>query len=283
MQEQARLKVGGQALADGVFMRTERAWAVARADGTVEVGTTPPKRCPGVPVVRVLLGLFTSLRLGIEKGLMGGRRRDREGPVARRGRRGNRQFLLGLLACEAVVVVFGWIVDAVPATGVARSVLHAVPWIAVLVVLRIASPQVVWRYHGAEHKAVSAYEQGVDLDDVGAVMGCPRVHNRCGTNLVFLVAVAGVAFQHRSSAAQLVLFLLSLATAAELTALAAKRPAALWSRVLLGGGRFLQRYVTTVEPSEAEQRIGCRALQAALAEHARLESAAFEVSAPVPL
>ena len=46
-----------------------------------------------------------------------------------------------------------------------------------------------------------------------------------------------------------------------------------------GGGRFLQRYLTTVEPSAAEQQVGCRALQAALAEHARVEA----ISAPVPL
>ena len=66
--------------------------------------------------------------------------------------------------------------------------------------------------------------------------------------------------------------LLSLAVAAELTAMAARRPRALWSMTLLAGGRFLQRNITTAEPTAEEQRVGCRALQAALAEHARLEA-----------
>jgi hypothetical protein len=42
------------------------------------------------------------------------------------------------------------------------------------------------------------------------------------------------------------------------------------TRVLLFGGRTLQRFVTTAEPTPAEQILGCRALMACLAEHERL-------------
>ena len=44
----------------------------------------------------------------------------------------------------------------------------------------------VWRYHGAEHKVVNAYEARTDLRDVAAVQGW-TIHDRCGTNLVLIV------------------------------------------------------------------------------------------------
>jgi uncharacterized protein YqhQ len=44
-----------------------------------------------------------------------------------------------------------------------------------------------WRYHGAEHKTIYAYENNIELT-LGNVRACPRVAKRCGTNLVvFLI------------------------------------------------------------------------------------------------
>ena len=42
-------------------MRTERAWAVARADGSVVSGELAPPRWPKVPVLRVLASLVQGL------------------------------------------------------------------------------------------------------------------------------------------------------------------------------------------------------------------------------
>jgi hypothetical protein len=58
--------------------------------------------------------------------------------------------------------------------------------------------------------------------------------------------------------------------------LAAKYPRFLGSKMLLSGGRLLQRTVTTAEPTAAEQAVACRALMAALDEHARVEAAEDE-------
>src|SRR5689334_5871043 len=59
-------RVGGQALADGVFMRTGRAWAIARADGSVEVGTFPSSPLARIPVLRVIASLVPGLALGLK-------------------------------------------------------------------------------------------------------------------------------------------------------------------------------------------------------------------------
>lgn len=44
----------------------------------------------------------------------------------------------------------------------------------------------VFMYHGAEHKTISCYENGMELT-VENVKKCSRVHNRCGTTFLFYV------------------------------------------------------------------------------------------------
>ena len=88
-----------------------------------------------------------------------------------------------------------------------------------------------------------------------------------------LLAAASVAVRGLPGLLQLPVLLVAMAAAAELVSLAARHPAAAWSRFVLGGGRLLQRKVTTAEPDAAQQAVGCRALQVALAEHDRLVGA----------
>lgn len=274
MGNQETIRVGGQALGDGVFMRTEHAWAIARADGTIETGAVARNPVGGVPVLRSLYGLIAGLKLGMGKGIIG-RRRSR---TTRAGGRANRRFLMALIGIEAGSAALGWLVNRAPVSGGLALVVHALPWVVVLIALRVAVPGDVWRYHAAEHKAVAAFEAGVDLDDVDAVLRCSRIHPRCGTNLVFLVAGVGIAVRNQPWAVQVPVFLISLAAGAELMGLAARWPTTAGSKILLAGGKLLQRTVTTAEPSAAQQVVGCRALQAALLEHARVVAA---VAAPV--
>ncbi len=49
----------------------------------------------------------------------------------------------------------------------------------------------VFGYHGAEHKAINAYEQGVDLEPE-KVAQCSIVHPRCGTAFLLIVMVISI-------------------------------------------------------------------------------------------
>jgi uncharacterized protein YqhQ len=49
----------------------------------------------------------------------------------------------------------------------------------------------VFAYHGAEHKAVNAYEAGVPLE-VEAVKAHSTAHTRCGTSFLFVVLVIAI-------------------------------------------------------------------------------------------
>ena len=267
MSGTSAVRVGGQALADGVFMRTDRAWAIAREDGSLTTGAMPPRRWAKVPVVRVLAGMASALRLAVGRGMLG-RGSGAGGSVT--GRRRNRRVLVTMVAVEISAVFVSHAAGGLtwPVVGTAARV--AGPWVAAFAVLRAVAPKSLWRYHGAEHKAVAAHEAGVDLGHVEAVLACPRVHDRCGTNLVFLAMLGGTVLSWVPAALQVPAFLVLLAGAAEVVSAAAGHPRARASRLVLAGGRALQRRVTTAEPSFAQQAVGCRALAACLEHHDRL-------------
>jgi uncharacterized protein YqhQ len=254
------IKVGGQALPDGVLMRTDRAWAVARSDGSVVSGDLPPPRWPHVPVARVLAGLTRALWLA----LVGVRQRgDQPGDRARR----SWSMLRALVAAEAVVLGLGWLVarSRPPAWG--HPLVEVGLWVAAVAAFRMVAPEAQWRYHGAEHKAVTAYERGVDLHDVDLVLGCPRVHPRCGTNLVVWLAACAPLLSRLPGIAQLAALPLALAVIAEILTAAARRPGSRLARLALAPGAAVQTWVTTKEPTADEQRVGCTALQACLDRH----------------
>ena len=56
---------------------------------------------------------------------------------------------------------------------------------------RIPDIQRVFGYHGAEHKAINAMEQGEPLD-IPHVRHASRVHTRCGTGFLLLVVVVSI-------------------------------------------------------------------------------------------
>src|ERR1700694_5715676 len=93
------VRVGGQALPDGVLMRTDRAWAIARADGSVHSGAVPPQHFARIPVLRVLTGLGPALLLGLRGG-------DR---TVRRSRPWPR--IRGVIVAQAAVLGADWLVS----------------------------------------------------------------------------------------------------------------------------------------------------------------------------
>jgi uncharacterized protein YqhQ len=263
--DECAVRVGGQALPDGVLMRTDRSWAIAREDGTVETGDLPTPACRRIPVVRVVAGLAPALLLG----LRGGRGRPEE---AGRGRSPAPWPLIrGLIITQVVVLAADWLAGhAHLAHGWSPEVAIAAVILAIAL-FRAVTPAAQWRFHGSEHKAVWAHERGIDLDDVDAVLACSRVHPRCGTNLVVWMALAMGPLERLPLLAQLGATVIALAVIAEIMTVAARHPASWVTRLLQAPGAVLQRFVTTSEPTRAEQQVGCRALSACLARHSAVD------------
>jgi uncharacterized protein YqhQ len=128
----------------------------------------------------------------------------------------------------------------------------------------------VFQYHGAEHKAIAAYENGVELTPETAQQ-FSTAHVRCGTNFlltVMVVAIAVYSFVPRPSllfviGSRIVLIPLIAGLSYEVIRLSAKNVHRRWVRVLMRPGLLLQR-LTTREPDLDQLEIAIASLRAVM-------------------
>ena len=128
-------------------------------------------------------------------------------------------------------------------------------------------------YHGVEHKAIAAYEQG---DDDAA--DAAKEHDRCGSNLVAPLLVANVAgatllrkvVERPGPLANAAVAVGSMAAAVEVFAWSERHASTRLAKALRRPGFELQRHMGTREPDERQLEVG----RAALAEIIRVETAA---------
>jgi uncharacterized protein YqhQ len=128
-------------------------------------------------------------------------------------------------------------------------------------------------YHGVEHKAIGAYEQGSD-----DARDATKEHDRCGSHLMApLLAsnVAGTALLKRAvekpgPLAGAVVSLASVGLAVEVFAWAERHDDSAATWLLRRPGHELQRLIGTREPTETQLDVG----RAALAEILRAEGVA---------
>jgi uncharacterized protein YqhQ len=140
--------------------------------------------------------------------------------------------------------------------------------------------QQLFRYHGAEHKSVFAYElKGALVPD--SVIHYSRFHPRCGTSFLLIVAfVAILSFSLLD--ALLLTFLTSLTLpirllthlpfipivgglAYEIIKFSAKHGTTWWGKTLIAPGLWLQ-HITTKEPTEPQIEVALIALKCALGQ-----------------
>jgi uncharacterized protein YqhQ len=158
------------------------------------------------------------------------------------------------------------------ATG--SSLLQLVLFFGIIGVTRLV-PQIgrIWRFHGGEHQAIAAYEAGLDLT-VENTQSQKLYHPRCGTNLATLAIILMVPGMVVGSLltgvlgyfVTLLVPVFALCIAFEMMMLGQKRV-----RAVLWPGLAFQR-LTVAMPGVTESKAGIMALQAALAEHVRIES-----------
>ncbi len=129
--------------------------------------------------------------------------------------------------------------------------------------------QRVFEYHGAEHKVVWAYEKTRRLD-VETARAATRFHPRCGTSFLLVVMVIAMflymllPFQTFAGrfAGRLALLPLIAGVSYEFIRYAAKSQGLLW-RWAAQPGLWLQR-ITTREPNDAQIETAIKALETAM-------------------
>lgn len=136
-------------------------------------------------------------------------------------------------------------------------------------------------YHGVEHKAIAAYEQGVE--DVASV---PKEHDRCGSNLIvpmMVLSAGGTLLLERlverpSPAARAVVGFGGASLAVEMFAWSDRHHGDPLAEAFHTPGREIQRHLATKEPTPEQLEVGL----AAMAEILRVEHGRDEDDLPPP-
>ena len=160
--------------------------------------------------------------------------------------------------------------------GVVEGLARLIIFLAyVLVISRSKEIRRVFQYHGAEHKTINGYEQGVELL-VEKIKEFSRLHNRCGTSfllVVMFISILVFAFVRTPNpwlrlGSRLVLIPVVAGISFEIIRWAG-RSKSKWVKVISFPGLCLQR-LTTGEPDGQQIEVAVKALQTVL-EQEKLE------------
>lgn len=198
---------GGQAVVEGVLMRGQRHFAVAarKPDGDIVVfsdllrSRVYTSRVWSRPFLRGVAGLYEMLHLGMRALQWSVRVQLGEDADLSEG---------AMRAAMATGVVFALVLFIGAPLGVS-ALLHRAPTqsitsvlieggvrAAILILYLVAIgllPNIrrLFQYHGAEHKAINCLESGAAID-VAHVRPASRLHPRCGTGFIVVVALVSI-------------------------------------------------------------------------------------------
>jgi uncharacterized protein YqhQ len=292
--------VGGQAVLEGVMMRSPHAWAIAVRKPSGEVAThCEPLERPseihkwmGWPVVRGVMTLGYAMTLGFRALRFSANVALDQIPADEQGKKVEISGWVAAVNVAISLAFFIFMYKFLPlaaATGLKRvNPVFANPIIFNLVdgVIRIAlfllfiwgvslmkDIRRVYEYHGAEHKTVFAFENGDPLNE-SAVQKYSTFHPRCGTSflmtvmifsiLVYIVANAifPVTTFWARFATRIVLLPVIAGLSYEIIRFAAKHRGSLFA-MMTAPGLWLQR-ITTQPPSDDQVHCAIVALDKAM-------------------
>ena len=308
-----KVSVGGQALIEGIMMQGPKgaAMSVRLPDGTIDTEKLEVKHIKdkfkpaGWPLIRGIINMVESLMFGMkcmEKSAEKAGLDDDTDPenMSKLDKWISDHFgpkmmavvtgISMVLGCGLAFVLFFYLptflVDTVDKylfkdalanlhplfEGIMRMIIFvAYIWI----VSKIPDIKRVFMYHGAEHKSIFCYEQGLELT-VENVRKQQRFHPRCGTSFIFVILIISilissvlvVAFPGIDEvravwmAIKLLIVPLTVGIGYEFIRYAGKHDNAL-VKILSAPGLWMQR-LTTVEPTDDIIEVGIESIKAVL-------------------
>jgi len=313
------LQYGGQAVVEGVMMRSPRYFAVAcRApDGRIVVQAEPLEKTwigrqkwLKWPFFRGSLALLDTIALGIRSMRYAAnvhvdpRFQTSEEPVVQtKGGKRIQDLAIGATMVVSLglgLFLFNYLPNLIAQplqyAGASGTLINlATETVKVIIFLlylwaigKLPDIQEVFKYHGAEHKAINAMEAGEELS-MDATLAQTRLHPRCGTSFAIVVLIVSFiifTFVPRYPLGQqsgvffnaTVRFFVELAVlplisgiAYEVIRIAGKMKSSSLVQGLLWPG-LMSQYLTTREPEPKHAEVALAALQAVVdAEEGRVE------------
>ena len=308
-----QVSVGGQALIEGIMMQGPKgaAMSVRLPDGTIDTEKLEVKHIKdkfkpaGWPLIRGIFNMVESLLFGfkcMEKSAEKAGLDDDTDPenMSKLDKWISDHFgpkmmavITGIsmvLGCGLAFVLFFYLptflVDTVDKylfkdalaklhplfEGIMRMIIFVV---YIWLVSKIPDIKRVFMYHGAEHKSIFCYEQGLELT-VENVRNQKRFHPRCGTSFIFVILIISillssvlvVAFPGIDEvravwmAIKLLIVPLTVGIGYEFIRYAGRHDNAL-VKILSAPGLWMQR-LTTQEPTDDIIEVGIESIKAVL-------------------
>ena len=293
--------VGGQAVLEGVMMRTPHAWGITCRKHSGELSTLsgPLERLSekhkwmGWPVVRGVITLGHAMTLGFRALRFSANvQLDELQKDEAATQPAKKKFEIGgWVAAVNIAISVGFFIfmykylpllattelrKANPALNgqIAFNLVDGIIRLALFLIFiwgtsLLGDIRRVYQYHGAEHKTVFAFENGDPLT-TGAVQTYPTWHPRCGTSFLMTVMIISIfvymlfpvtTFWARF-AIRIALLPVITGVSYEIIRFAAKRRKSLFA-IMTAPGLWLQR-VTTQPPSDDQAECAIAALNQAM-------------------
>jgi uncharacterized protein YqhQ len=274
--------MGGQAVLEGVMMRGATKWAIAVRDPDgeikVDVRDVPgwAEKYRNMPIIRGVMGLGESLGLGYRALTWSANQQMPEDEQVSEKAMGW-AIVVAMLFFSAIFIVLPALAGnelkhifhgSFPVIeGLARMALFI---LYISVIGRLKDIRRVFQYHGAEHKSIAAYENGVELTPETAQQ-FTTAHVRCGTNFLLTVMVIAIIVYSvipRPNllfviGSRVVLIPLIAGLSYEVIRWSAKNVHRKWVRVLMKPGLLLQK-LTTREPELDQLEVAITSLRAVM-------------------
>jgi uncharacterized protein YqhQ len=279
-------RYGGQAVMEGVMMRGQQylVTAVRNPAGEIVFGEDRlhpifTGRLRKMPFLRGVFVLIEAMGLGIKSLMFSANVALGEEEQTT----GSSWYLWGMVAVSlAFSVGLFFLLPLVitkampfPATSVLFHLIEGLVRVTIFVIyLKLISllPDLkrVFAYHGAEHKAINAYEAGETLS-VETVRPYPRQHTRCGTSFLFVVLVIAILVFSLGSVvipgnlgylvlSRIVLLPVIGGISYEIIQFSARHCGNPIMKVVMAPGLWLQG-LTTREPDESQLEVGIASLE----------------------
>jgi uncharacterized protein YqhQ len=291
--------VGGQAVLEGVMMRSPHAWAIAcrKPSGEISIHSEPLERLSekhkwmGWPVVRGVMTLGHAMTLGFRALKFSANVALHELQPEPEPEK-KKLEISGWLAAVNIVFSVGFFifmykflpllattelkrVNPVFGEQIVFNLVDGIIRLALFLLFiwgtsLLKDIRRVYEYHGAEHKTVFAFENG-DALNIGEVQKYPTFHPRCGTSFLMTVMLISIVvymlfpvttFWSRF-AIRIVLLPVIAGVSYEIIRFAAKHKGSLFA-IMTAPGLWLQR-ITTRPPSDDEAECAIIALDHAMA------------------
>ena len=203
-EDARKIPVGGQAVIEGVLMKGKELWglAVRRPNGEIFSEnwshSSRTQRMPyKLPLIRGVVVMCEMMATGF-------RALSRSAEIALEEEEEKMTFKDILLSIVVAILAVGglfialplWLAGKIAATpiyvNITEGVLRAVIFIGYVAVIGMWSDiKQVFRYHGAEHKTINAWEHNLDMTPEN-IMTCSRIHPRCGTSFLLIAVIVSI-------------------------------------------------------------------------------------------